>query len=95
MERRRPGSLALTRSPRSDLGSFAQSVETAPVETLTTTGAFVGLLWGTLVGFGLAAIARSEEPGIWALGTGALGAVAMGAQGYAQGQELKSWLAQY
>lgn len=80
---------------RSGFGGYAQAIENSPVSTLTVTGAMVGALWGTLLGWGAAKMARSDDASAWAL-TGALvGGFFFGSEGYRQGVELEQWLQQY
>jgi uncharacterized membrane protein len=76
------------------LGGYAQAVETAPVATLTLTGATVGLLWGVLLGFATAKLFVKDQATYSAIG-GASGALILGLEGYRQGMELNKWLAQY
>jgi hypothetical protein len=73
------------------LGFYAESVEKAPVTTLTVTSMALGGLLGAIFGWGAAGLAgRSSRTGaLWGAG---LGAVAFGLYGYSEGQELASWL---
>lgn len=80
--------------PSTGLSGYAQAVETAPVTTLTLTGAMVGGLWGILLGYG-AALAFKKDKIVFSTAAGITGAVILGAEGYRQGTELQQWLAQY
>jgi hypothetical protein len=81
--------------PNSGLGGYAQSVETSPVATLTFTGAMVGALWGTLLGWGAAKVTRSPSSYPWIAAGALAGGVILASEGYRQGLELQEWLRQY
>jgi hypothetical protein len=88
-------SVAIQVAPPSSLGAYAAATESHPVATLTATGAIVGALWGALLGYGVAKLARSDKTETWVLGTSAVGAALMGVEGYKQGTETSTWLQQF
>lgn len=73
---------------------YAQAIETAPVATLSLTGAVVGGLWGMLLGFAAAKLFHQDEVACTIVGAGA-GAITLGLEGFRQGTELNQWLSQY
>ena len=81
---------ALPRGPQRDLGDYARAVGSSPRLTTALTGACLGLVAGAAVGAAAGLVLPAAAP--YAAHCAAVGACALGAKGWQEGDKCERWL---